>query len=425
MTDAEEPATSLPPPAHDRTDASSAPSDGPRRPPDDDLQRPLDEGRPADAPVTLAEGRVESVDQAETQAETAEGETADGAGSPGGPGAVEPGAEEPTAPLRPAVPVAAATAIPAGPAPSRSRRWAAATVPLARVATGRLTRAVHRLRLLPGRGARAFGAWSRRPSGRLAIPGALITVTLAGAVTAGALVVPVAGVTSGTGPTFSPDPATPTGSPTPTGPPGPVPPIITPDVTLPGSPSDALRDWAQEISARTGVPVPALLAYGYAELVLANTTPECNLRWTTLAAIGRVESNHGSTGDSSLASDGRALPPITGEPLDGEGSRLLIPDTDGGALDDDTEYDRAVGPMQFIPETWRVEAVDATGDDVADVHNIHDAALAAANYLCRGGRDLSTATDWWAAVHSYNDVSAYADAVFAAANEYGRRSEQA
>ena len=120
--------------------------------------------------------------------------------------------------------------------------------------------------------------------------------------------------------------------------------------------------------------------------------------------------------------DGRVLPPIIGPPLDGREGRMEIRDTDRGDLDGDRVYDRAVGPMQFIPATWRTQAVDANGDGIADVHNIYDAALAAGNYLCQGGRDLSKPDDWWAAILSYNNVAAYANQVFAAADDYGRRS---
>ena len=42
--------------------------------------------------------------------------------------------------------------------------------------------------------------------------------------------------------------------------------------------------------------------------------------------------------------------------------RVWRGDTDGGELDKDTVYDRAVGPMQFIPSTWAVVKVDADGD---------------------------------------------------------------
>jgi membrane-bound lytic murein transglycosylase B len=206
----------------------------------------------------------------------------------------------------------------------------------------------------------------------------------------------------------------PTGAPTGTDAPG---------QSGPGArPADVLVGWAGQLTAKTGVPAAAMQAYGYAELVLAQTTPACRLSWTTLAAIGKVESGHGSANGATLGPDGRALPAIVGPPLNGTGGNALIRDTDGGALDFDTTYDRAVGPMQFIPNTWRTFTVDADNDGVKDPNDVDDAALAAANYLCAGGRDLSTADGWWAAIGSYNTPQAYRDAIFAAANDYGQRS---
>jgi membrane-bound lytic murein transglycosylase B len=163
-------------------------------------------------------------------------------------------------------------------------------------------------------------------------------------------------------------------------------------------------------------------AYGYAELVAARTAPNCHLSWTTIAAIGKVESSHGSANGAVLGADGSVQPPILGLPLDGKGGRQLIQDTDRGAVDGDATYDRAVGPMQFIPATWREMAVDADNSGTADPNDIDDAALAAALYLCVGGRDLSRADAWWDAILSYNAVRPYAQKVFDAANEYGRRS---
>jgi hypothetical protein len=291
--------------------------------------------------------------------------------------------------------------------------------------TGRVAlEALRWSRHAPGRAGLALAAWSRRPTGRLALPATLITALLASGLTTGAVLVPRSASTAdpvgspSAIPTQAAPPTTPSAAPT-------AEPADTPPVGAgeqDGIPAEVLRGWAQQMSERTDIPVVALQAYGYAELVVAQTTPGCRLSWTTLAAIGRVESNHGRTSDSTLQLDGRAWPAIIGQPLDGQDGRQLVEDTDNGVLDGDPIYDRAIGPMQFIPETWRREQVDATGDGVADPHNIHDAALAAANYLCRQGRDLSTAADWWQAVLAYNDVQSYAQEVFDAANDYGRRS---
>jgi membrane-bound lytic murein transglycosylase B len=157
--------------------------------------------------------------------------------------------------------------------------------------------------------------------------------------------------------------------------------------------------------------------------VMAQRTPACNLRWTTLAGIGLAESDHGQGERATLGSDGRALPPIIGAPLDGTNGTKRIPDTDQGRLDGDRVWDRAIGPMQFLPSTWVKYAVDADGDGISDPNDIDDSALAAANYLCASGRDLGTGAGWWAAVLAYNDVQAYAQKVFNAANDYGQRSK--
>jgi membrane-bound lytic murein transglycosylase B len=305
--------------------------------------------------------------------------------------------------------------------PATAVSWAAAGRAVIRGLrhTGRV------LRHGPGRTTRALTTWSRNPTGRLAVPSVTVLGLIALATTAGAVVIPTAappGVT-GTSPAERPRPTIAAGDDAP---------VAAPPVTSTGNPADedgntgipadVLRGWAQQMSARTGIPVVALQAYGYAELVVAETAPGCQLSWTTLAAIGRVESHHGRTGGATLGADGRAWPAIIGPPLDGQGDRRLIADTDGGEIDGDDVYDRAVGPMQFIPQTWLAEQIDATGDGVADPHNIHDAALAAANYLCRNGRDLSAPDDWWEAVLAYNEVHAYAEEVFTAANEYGRAS---
>jgi membrane-bound lytic murein transglycosylase B len=162
------------------------------------------------------------------------------------------------------------------------------------------------------------------------------------------------------------------------------------------------------------------MAYGNAELVLRETDPACHLSWATLAGIGRVESNHGRFGGAQLRDDGRPSKPIIGVPLDGSSGVKAIGDTDHGRYDGDPAVDRAVGPMQFIPSTWRKWGADANLDGVGDPQQIDDAALAAGRYLCAGGRDLSTPKGWWAAVFSYNNSVPYGQKVFGLADDYAR-----
>lgn len=183
---------------------------------------------------------------------------------------------------------------------------------------------------------------------------------------------------------------------------------------------DPLRTWAGHTATGTGVPARALLAYGNAELVLRTENPGCHLSWATLAGIGRIESDHGRYGGATLGEDGRPSRPIIGVPLDGRPGVRAIGDTDGGEFDGDARVDRAVGPMQFIPSTWRRWGADANLDGRGDPQQIDDAALAAARYLCAGGRDLATPADWWAAVFSYNNSVEYGRKVFGLAEDYAR-----
>lgn len=105
------------------------------------------------------------------------------------------------------------------------------------------------------------------------------------------------------------------------------------------------------------------------------------LSWTVLAAIGQVESNHGRNNGPSSA----------------------------GAL----------GPMQFMPATWKAYGVDGDGDGEADIWSPFDAVPSAAKYLCangagRGGEKLRKAL-WF-----YNHSWSYVDRVLALADAYAR-----
>ena len=139
-------------------------------------------------------------------------------------------------------------------------------------------------------------------------------------------------------------------------------------------------------ASTSGIPSAALAAYQRAETVINAADKTCNLTWQLIAAIGRVESNHGRANGNTLDDNGLATPGIYGIALNGSNSTTEIVDTDAGQYDNDTAYDRAVGPMQFIPSTWSVVGVDADGDGVRNPQDIDDAALGTAVYLCSGCR---------------------------------------
>lgn len=105
--------------------------------------------------------------------------------------------------------------------------------------------------------------------------------------------------------------------------------------------------------------------------------------WYVLAAVGRVESNHGQN---------------------------VGPSTAG-----------AMGPMQFLPSTWETSGVDGNGDGVSNVMDPRDAIPAAAQYLKTGGAPR----DWYAALFSYNHADWYVKKVFAVAEAYRRAAKDA
>jgi membrane-bound lytic murein transglycosylase B len=179
------------------------------------------------------------------------------------------------------------------------------------------------------------------------------------------------------------------------------------------------QNWLTQTSMRTQMDPRALQAYATAELAQSRDEPGCHLSWNTLAAIGWIESGHGTHAGASLQQDGRTTLPILGPALDGTQGHRAIPATDATSeATGDSEWDHAVGPMQFIGSTWAKWGTDASGDGFADPNNIDDAALTTARYLCASGRDLSTGEGWTAAVHSYNHSDDYVNAVRASANDF-------
>jgi membrane-bound lytic murein transglycosylase B len=159
-----------------------------------------------------------------------------------------------------------------------------------------------------------------------------------------------------------------------------------------------------------GTDIPGLFldAYRAAAATMARRRPSCSLRWSALAGVGRIESGHGRWGASQLTLTGDIAPPIVGIPLDGNNGTALVRDTEGGLFDGDPIVDRAVGPMQVIPSTWRMVAEDGNDDGVESPNNIFDAALTAAAYLCRAAPSgLSDDAGLRTAFFSYNHSDAY------------------
>jgi murein DD-endopeptidase MepM/ murein hydrolase activator NlpD len=111
---------------------------------------------------------------------------------------------------------------------------------------------------------------------------------------------------------------------------------------------------------------------------------EYGLDWAVLAAIGFVESGHGG---------GQEYTCVQGPP---------------------TVYGRAVGPMQFLPSTWRIYGVDANGDGVRDPCHYRDAIFGAANYLVRSGAP----EDYHRALYAYNNSHEYVQRVLELAEAY-------
>ncbi len=204
----------------------------------------------------------------------------------------------------------------------------------------------------------------------------------------------------------------------------PLPPALTPptpqDPFSTPAPTETYPTPTIPGSAVSGVGIPAnvLAAYQRAADAMAARDSGCHLTWPVLAGIGRIESNHAAGGN--LRADGTTVSRIIGIALDGRPGVASIRDSDSGALDGDSVWDRAVGPMQFLPGTWAVFGQDGNGDGRRDPHNIHDATLAAAVYLCQGDRDLRVESNLRAALYAYNPSTSYVNTVIAWIRAYER-----
>lgn len=212
------------------------------------------------------------------------------------------------------------------------------------------------------------------------------------------------------------------------------------------------------------VSIVAVDAYMRATSVVADKGPECALDWAALGGVARVESHHGTYLDRAVLANGDLDKPLYGillapaptpvpratnaretrgtDEADGDADGpaepeaepvpdpdvdeddravggpgfAVIYDTDGGALDGNAQYDRAVGPMQFLPETWSNFAVDGNDDGTTNPQNMYDATATAANYLCYLGGFFETA-DFGRRLLGYNASDAYVAQVLTSGTE--------
>ena len=181
------------------------------------------------------------------------------------------------------------------------------------------------------------------------------------------------------------------------------------DVPITGVTDNKQQPITGIVGDASGIPGTVLAAYKKAATDLAASKPTCGITWPLLAGIGKVESSHASGG--RVDANGNTRGQILGPVLDGGPGMASISDTDQGRYDGNTSWDRAVGPMQFIPGTWAAFGADGNGDGVKDPHNVFDAARAAGEYLCSGGADLRSPEGLVQAVLRYNHSMDYVSTV--------------
>ena len=144
--------------------------------------------------------------------------------------------------------------------------------------------------------------------------------------------------------------------------------------------ADSAQWNAADTATARGIPVTFLALYRSA----ATTCP--GLPWPVLAAIGQVESGHGTNPNDSYAG--------------------------------------AQGPMQFLPATFAAYAVDGDGDGRADIRNPADAVYTAARYLCANRAGVSD-DGLRASLFRYNHANWYVAMVLRIAAQIAARFGEA
>lgn len=158
------------------------------------------------------------------------------------------------------------------------------------------------------------------------------------------------------------------------------------------------------------VPAVALSAYSRAASVLTTVDTSCSLSAELLAAIGRVETDHGRYAAWKLGPRARMFPVLVGAPV-ADPDAVALPDTDGGTVDRDPLADHPVGPLQILPSVWQQVAVDGDSDGLRNPSDLDDAALALGIVLCTAHQDLATTEGRATVLRGLNDDPAYVEGV--------------
>ncbi|OXM53643.1 hydrolase Nlp/P60 [Amycolatopsis thailandensis] len=163
--------------------------------------------------------------------------------------------------------------------------------------------------------------------------------------------------------------------------------------------------WVSKTSGWLDIPLRAMTGYAKTTVTLSKETPGCRLSWVTLAALGKIGSDHGRATGSSLKDDGVMTVPL-------------------GAVEVRDFYNKVVssanasGPLQLTPSVWSQFQASASGGK-PNPQNIDDATLTAGRALCAGGRDLGQGQTWWSAVSTLQPAPLLMHRTLATVNVYG------
>lgn len=179
-----------------------------------------------------------------------------------------------------------------------------------------------------------------------------------------------------------------------------------------------------------GIPQRAFQAYASAA---NHPTNDCRVRWEDLAAIGMVESRHGTAYNSTILDDGMVVktddhskPGVLGPALNGSGvggniTPMRAP-AEAAQWGVTGGFDRAVGPMQHLSREFARNGVDADGDGKRNPHDFDDAALSSIRHLCDDKNYEPDGTRRRTAIRRYNgsgpNAERYATQALKLAAEY-------